>query len=221
MLKCKGIISNFQKELLSSFSRIKDADNFYLTGGTALAEFFFAHRKSFDLDIFTVEKQLIIPFSRVVEEELKETYNVLVIRRFETLVEYEIARDQEKVKLQIAYDTPFRFGPPEDSELGIKVNDFKDLIVDKLLAFFGRSEPRDAVDLYFILQRESLWNLTELASQKDKGFDLYWLGAAFEKVEDFPDNINNWPIEMLVELDAKELKNYFINLANELMKKIK
>ncbi len=44
---------------------------------------------------------------------------------------------------------------------------------------------------------------------------------AFEKVEDFPDNINNWPIEMLVELDAKELKNYFVNLAKELMKRIR
>ncbi len=186
MLKCKGIISNFQTELLSSFSRIKDADNFYLTGGTALAEFFFAHRKSFDLDIFTVEKQLIIPFSRVVEEELKETYNVLVIRRFETLVEYEIARDQEKVKLQIAYDTPFRFGPPEDSELGIKVNDFKDLIVDKLLAFFRRSEPRDAVDLYFILQRESLWNLTELPPKRTKVLIYTGWAQHLRKLRTFP-----------------------------------
>jgi len=34
---------------------------FYLTGGTALAEFYLAHRKSFDLDIFTTEKGIIIP----------------------------------------------------------------------------------------------------------------------------------------------------------------
>ncbi|MDP1547610.1 MAG: hypothetical protein Q8L87_16500 [Anaerolineales bacterium] len=33
------------------------------------------------------------------------------------------------------------------------INDYPDLRVDKLLAYFGRAEPRDAVDLYFILQK--------------------------------------------------------------------
>jgi predicted nucleotidyltransferase component of viral defense system len=31
------------------------------------------------------------------------------------------------------------------------VNGYLDQCVDKLLAYFGRAEPRDAVDLYFIL----------------------------------------------------------------------
>ncbi len=43
-----------------------------------------------------------------------------------------------QTKVQIALDSTFRFGEPVDSDIGIKVNDYTDLIVDKLLAFFGR-----------------------------------------------------------------------------------
>jgi hypothetical protein len=41
-------------------------------------------------------------------------------------------------------------------------------------------EPRDVVDLFFILKNEDLWKLTELAKQKDLGFDLYWLAVALK-----------------------------------------
>ena len=62
VLKSKGIISELQKGILNIFSNIADSKLFYLTGGTALAEFYLAHRKSFDLDIFTTEKELVLHF---------------------------------------------------------------------------------------------------------------------------------------------------------------
>jgi len=40
MLKSKGIMSELQKELLFSLSNLADFQHFYLTGGTALAEFY-------------------------------------------------------------------------------------------------------------------------------------------------------------------------------------
>jgi len=193
MLKSKGIITDLQKEVLLSFSNLMDSQHFYLTGGTALAEFYLGHRKSFDLDLFTAEKGLILPFSRVVEEELKEKFSVNIVRRFETFIEFEVSKIDERIRVQLAYDSPFRFKKPIDSHLGVKVNDYKDLIVDKFLAFFGRAEPRDAVDLFFILKREDFWELTRLASKKDPGFDLYWLAIALEKTKDFPDDINSCP----------------------------
>lgn len=76
-------------------------------------------------------------------------------------------------------------------------------------------------NFYFILQKEDFWKLIELASKKDKGFDLYWLAVALEKVEDFPEDINKLPVEMIVELDVVELKRSFNKLAIEIIKKIK
>lgn len=217
----KNILTPFQKEVLSIFFKIKDSIYFLLSGGSALAEFYLGHRKSFDLDIFTAEKELILPFSRKVEEEMRKHFSVVVIRRFETFVEFEIGNGKESIKLQLAYDSPFRFEPPFESSNGIRVNDYKDLSTDKLLAFFGRAEPRDAIDIYFILQSEDFWTLVQQASQKDPGFDLYWLAIATSRVSEFPDDIHQWPVEMILDFDVAELKKLFSDLTAKLMDKIK
>jgi hypothetical protein len=222
MLQGKGIITGIQKKVLSIFSHFPDAQKFFLTGGTALAEFYLGHRLSYDLDFFTSESGLISPFSDAMQAELaKEGFTADLVRRFETFAEFKLSKDEDRTTIHLAYDSPFRFSPPVDTILGVKVNDYIDLIVDKLLTFFGRAEPRDAVDLYFILENEDLWKLSELAPQKDPGFDFYWLAVALEKVKRFPDEIIQWPVDMLVEVDVQELKRKFSSLARNLMDKIK
>lgn len=221
-LRGKGLISDFQREIIGSLKNLADLKYFYLTGGTALSEFYFGHRLSYDLDIFTVEKDLVLSFSRIVEEKLKNrSFSVEVIRRFASFAEFELTKKDEKVRLQLAYDSPFRFQNPEESDLNIMVNDYQDIVVDKLLAFFGRVEPRDAVDLFFILKKENIEKLSQLAVQKDPGFDLYWLAVALEKVEEFPDEISKWPVEMLLKLDARELKAEFHRISHQLMDNLK
>lgn len=219
--KAKGLLSPFQYELLELFFSIPDSRHFFLTGGTALAEYYLGHRKSFDLDLFSGEKSLILPFSRLIEEEFKPNCRVTVNRRFETFVEFEMEKG-ETVKMQLAFDSPFRFHPPELlAENQIRINDFQDLAVDKLLAFFGRSEPRDTVDLHFILKTCDWKDLLHWAEKKDPGFDPYWLAVALSRVQDFPDEIDRWPVEMLMEIDAGVLKHEFASLARKIMGELK
>jgi len=221
MLISKNTINNLQKEILLHFSALRDSQQFYLAGGTALADFYLGHRKSYDLDLFTTEKELIVPFSYVFEEKFKNVYSVKVIRRFETFVEFEISKETEAHKVQLAYDSPFRFEKPIISDLGVMVNDYKDLMADKVLAFFGRAEPRDAIDVFFILKSEPFEELSRLAAQKDPGFDLYWFAVALEKTKSFPDEIDRWPVEMLKEINTLELKDKFANLSIQIMERIR
>jgi hypothetical protein len=221
MLQSKGIVTELQREILHVFAAVPDASHYYLSGGTALADFFLAHRKSFDLDLFTGEEGLTLPFSRVLEGALRRSLAVGTVRRLESFVEFEVGKDEDSTRVQLAYDSPFRFGEPLDSDLGVKVNDYKDLIVDKLLAFFARVESRDAIDLYFILQSEDIWELIRSAEVKDPGFDLYWLAVAFERARDLPDDISRWPVEMIREVDARQLKERFLGLAGEIMARIR
>jgi hypothetical protein len=222
MLQGRGIITDIQKKVLSIFSQFPDAPKFYFTGGTALSEFYLGHRLSYDLDFFTSETGLISPFSEAMQVALeKREFAADLVRRFETFAEFKLSKGEEKTTIHLAYDSPFRFSPPVDTTIGIKVNDYTDIIVDKLLTFFGRAEPRDAVDLYFILKKEDFWKLLDLAPQKDPGFDLYWLAVSLEKVRRFPDDIAQWPVDMLVEVDARELKGKFLSLAREIMDRIK
>src|SRR5437667_12258111 len=53
----KTILTNKQRLLLDLISQQKDIVNsFYLSGGTALAEFYLQHRLSEDLDFFSMEE---------------------------------------------------------------------------------------------------------------------------------------------------------------------
>jgi hypothetical protein len=213
----RGLLTTAQLEILKAFLRLPDAERFYLTGGTALAEFYLGHRRSFDLDLFTAEKGLIVPFSRIAEDHFSEEgFSVKIIRRLESFSELELGWEKEKVRLQLAFDSPYRFASPVKTPL-VLVNDYQDLVVDKLLAFFGRAEPRDAVDLYFILKTEDFWGLTELATKKDPGFDLYWLALALNRVQDFPDQLERWPVEMLNPFPPTKLKDLCHGLALEIM----
>lgn len=222
MLKGKGIISAVQKRIIECFKHSTDSPSFYLSGGTALAEFYLGHRKSYDLDFFTPEEKLILPFSRILDQELERGgFAVTVVRRFSAFAEFEVAVENEATKLQLGYDSPFRFESVAESELGIAVNDYKDIIVDKLLAFFGRAEPRDAVDLFFILQQEDIWKLAELAGIKDPGFELYWLAVACGRVNDFPKDMQAWPVEMIKQTTAAEIKNLFRRLSIEILDMLK
>jgi hypothetical protein len=217
----KGIITPFQQQVLRDFSAFSDSKFFYLTGGTALSEFYYGHRKSYDFDLFTAEPNLILPFARALSRELKGKYNFSAVRNFESLSEFELSKGDKSIRVQLALDSPFRFEPPEETNYGVKVNGYRDLIVDKMLAYYGRAETRDAVDLYLILEREDFNMLSKSCGEKDPGFDLYWFAAALEKSADFPDNIERLPIEMLIDIDVKDMKQKFDKLAKEIIESLR
>jgi predicted nucleotidyltransferase component of viral defense system len=218
MLKGKGILSDFQKTFLGLFASLPDQEHFFLTGGTALAEYYLAHRLSYDLDLFTSDAELIVPFSYRVEQVTRNAnMGITVVRRFASFVEFQLSQGESQLKVDLALDSPFRFAPVELGDAGVLVNDFQDIQIDKTLAFFGRAEPRDAIDLYFLLQKTKLEELTELAHQKDTGFDLYWFAVALNRTAKFPDELERWPVKMLVECDPVELKRSFQSLAMKIM----
>lgn len=221
MLSGKGLLSPLQKSFLAAFVEIPDQAQFYLSGGTALAEFYLGHRLSYDLDLFTSEGGLILPVSYQVEAlGSRHGLRISVIRRFATFVECLVTGGEERVRVDLGLDSPFRFQPPVLSQYGIWVNSFQDLKVDKLLAYYGRAEPRDAIDLYFVLHQDPVESLLALAAQKDPGFDLYWFAVALNRVAGFPDEPDRWPVKMLIPFDPVEIKRIFQNLALELMSKI-
>jgi len=218
MLRGKGILSEFQLAVLRYIARLPDQERFYLTGGTALAEYYLGHRLSYDLDLFTSEADLILPFSYRVEQAAESSnLQVTIVRRFASLVEFQVSQGTNTIKVDLAMDSPFRFAPSERGDAGVMVNDYQDLQADKTLAFFGRAEPRDAVDLYFLLQTTSFEDLAELARKKDSGFDFYWFAVALNRVAKFPDEIERWPVKMLVNFEPVELKRSFLSLAMKIM----
>ena len=218
MLEGKGILSDIQIAFLELFAGLPDQDQFYLTKGTALSEYYLGHRLSYDLDLFTSQSDLIIPFSFQIERAAKAAnIGIEVVRRFESFVEFQVIMGEEILKVDLALNAPFRFSPPEMSETGVLVNGLEDIQADKTLAYFGRVEPRDAIDLYFLLKDAGYDRLVDLARQKEAGFDLYWFAVSLNRVAGFPDEIERWPVKMLVMCNVAELKRIFLDLAMRIM----
>lgn len=184
------IISPVQAAILRQFGHVPESEHFYLTGGTALAYFYLRHRRSHDLDFFTATEELVEPFSRRLEEALRTAgMQVQRQRGLHSFVELLAQRGAEATIIHLAQDAAFRFEPtrtfPEYPEL--HVDTLVDIASNKLLALFGRAALRDFIDVYTLLtkghvRQEALMNQ---AKEKDPGFDLYWLGVAFERIHTF------------------------------------
>lgn len=217
------ILTNLQKKILLRFSKLPDQEAFYLTGGTALSTFFLKHRRSNDLDFFTNLEEVILPISQKLEISLKnEGFKVERLRGLHSFVELSVSSGNESTVIHFALDSPFRFEQPAAlGEIpGLKVDSLIDIATNKLLALFGRAELRDFVDIYFLVKDRYKKNeLIEKSAQKDPGFDLYWLGVAMERINDFSDDSPD--LHLLTRpCKMKELKDFFSNWRKDISKEI-
>lgn len=221
LLKPKGLLSPLQKKFLTTFATLPDQENFYLAGGSALAEFYLGHRLSKDLDIFTGQDGLVLPISYQIEAACaKQNIQITTTRRFASSAQFILTGEDETQKVDVAFDSPFRLEPPALTEYGVMVNDFTDLKADKVLAYFGRAEPRDAIDVYFFMRDEPIENLIALAAQKDPGFDLYWFAVSLNRAASFPDELERWPVTMLEPFSPIDLKQKFKQIAMDILSRL-
>ncbi|MBI3273037.1 MAG: nucleotidyl transferase AbiEii/AbiGii toxin family protein [Planctomycetes bacterium] len=145
---------------------------YFLSGGTALAEFYLQHRLSDDLDIFTRKPNLSaedLELVRHVFEELGLETNRE--RRVPSFAEYFVWQpgSPDKLKLQfVGGEVPATMAPPFMRGT-IVVDSLEDIAVNKVCTIVDRFEAKDFVDLHFIL-RETRFQLDYLlarASEKD------------------------------------------------------
>lgn len=219
------LVNKVQEEILLVFGDILESQEFYLTGGTALAVFYLKHRKSNDLDFFTTSVELILPFSHRLEEQLKtRQMSAKRLRGVHSFVELLVEKGEQNTIIHLAQDTPFRLEPvkefPEYPHL--KIDSLPDIASNKLLALFSRATLRDFIDVYFLIKKAgfSSKELMDKARKKDPGFDLYWLGVAFERIKTFK---NDSPeMLLLVEpVNFQDLLAFFNQWREEIGKQLR
>lgn len=124
------------------------------------------------------------------------------------------ARDGERIELDFAQDSPYRLQPVRlDPELGLAVDNPVDIACNKLSALFDRAEPKDFVDVYFIVQElMSFDELVVRARRKHVGLDDYWLAMALAQVE----HVSILP-RMVKPISLAEMRAFFLARAKELI----
>lgn len=196
-----------------------------MTGGTALAEFYFQHRLSEDIDLFS-EKEVN---PRVIESFLKGVSAKLGISKiikenFLGLYTYKLQyKDGEVLKVD------FNYYPFPRIEQGpyfhkLPVSSLYDIAVNKIHTISMRSRARDFIDLYFIFKNtdypvEKYLNKMRLDSQAkfDWPLEAKNLVASLLKVKDFRNE--DFP-KMLVPFDKNKMEDFFLKLAKSLESRI-
>jgi predicted nucleotidyltransferase component of viral defense system len=167
-------------ELLIQLQSENFLSDFVLVGGTALS-LQIGHRKSIDLDFFTISDF----DSNVLIDYLAPKYNLTV--RHQTAQTLIGLIDGVKVDF-IRFRYPFI--RPMISLEGIRMLSVEDIAPMKLDAIVGRGKKKDFYDLYFLLQQYSLKDLLALYTEKYKhqsDFHVIRSLAYFEDAESDPD----------------------------------
>ncbi len=198
--------------LFSSETNIKK--HFYLSGGTALAEYYLNHRFSEDLDFFT-EKEIdpmsiqvfikdIADKAGVKKTDFQQSFNRnLVFLHFE----------DEVIKTEFTYYPFTQLESPKEID-GMYIDSLIDIAVNKTFTIYQKPRSRDFIDLYFIM-KEQIWSFSDLRKKARMKFETHIdpLQMAQQLLE--ADHLEDFP-RMIVPLAPKEWRDFWKQEADKL-----
>lgn len=194
---------------------------FYLTGGTALAEFYLKHRLSEDIDLFCEKTEVQINIVDAFLRKISPQLGVKKIKRSQFLglsSHLLVYKDNGTLKVD------FNYYPFERIEKGTKfenleIDSIYDIAVNKVHTLFMRPRARDYIDLYCIMTKKD-YSLEKIIIDAKIKFDWHIdrvnLASQFVRVKDFA---NDFP-KMLIPFNHKDMVDFFLAQAKSLEKDI-
>lgn len=214
-----SILTPTQKEFLKLFGRTSLSDKFYLTGGTALAEFYIPYRLSEDLDFFSeneVDLQEITSFIKSIKKKVGYTSLDISTSFNRNLIFLEFD-SKETLKTEFTY-FPFPQIAKPKKKYGIKVDSIIDIAVNKLFTIYQKPRSRDFMDLYLII-KENKFPMNDLIKNArlkfDWNIDFIQLGTQFMEGLELKDYPN-----LLIKLKKSKWQNFFVTEAKKFKSKI-
>lgn len=202
-----------QQLVFEAFSNeSKLCEEFYFGGGTALSVFYLQHRYSDDLDFFSeksFDQAMVIEFVTAVAK--KNGLSVKITKK-ETILWFELERSGELLKVDFIIFPYKRIDSGKEFQ-GVSIDSPKDIAANKLLVINLETNPKDYVDMYYLLKEKfTIWDIIYAVEAKfNLKLDLMALGEDFLEAE----AIDFLP-RMHEPLDLEELKKFFRQKAIEL-----
>lgn len=206
------ILTSAQKRVIEAVGSENTLAGFYLSGGTALAAYYFQHRFSDDLDFFTFDdpdKIFLHAFAGKLKTVIKAenfVYKPLYDRNI-----FTFSFNDEKLKVEF---TKYPFVQLENPSIkdGIKVDSLRDASANKLMAMIDRFDPKDFADLFFIFKESGMEEVRNDAEKKfGARIEDITLGSELMKAV----RIAALP-KMVKEVSLSEIKTFFTQKAKEL-----
>lgn len=215
----KTILSFRQKALLRLFAADPNIQkNFYLSGGTALAEYYLHHRFSEDLDYFSERE--IDPMS--IQVYLKSISTQIGIKK----VDFQQSFNRNLIYLHFEDEiikTEFTYYPFEQLEQpkiidGTKIDSLLDIAINKTFTIYQKPRSRDFIDLYLII-KEKEWSFANLRKKARAKFDTHIDPLQLAKQLLEADNLEDFP-RMITPLDPQVWQSFWKQEADKLKSEV-
>ncbi len=211
-----SILSKNQINLLKLLSNEKlISDSFYLSGGTALAEFYLQHRLSEDLDFFS-EQEFDPIFISSTFKKIQNKAGIIKVNYEQSFNRnlFFLELKEDNIKTEFTY-FPFTRIESKKQFGNLFIDSLIDIAVNKLFTIYQKPRSRDLIDLYLILMQEKSWNVDDLIKKAQVKFDTYinplQLSSQFIKCEVLKDYPN-----MIQKIDEKKWQSFFMREAKRL-----
>lgn len=209
MVMAKTILTDKQQLLLHLISKQENiANKFYLSGGTALSEYYLHHRLSEDLDFFSLEE--IDPMGiQVTLKNIQKKVGIIKIdfqRSFNRNLFFLHFKD-DIIKTEFTY---YPFTQIEQPKIinGVKIDSLVDIAVNKTFTLYQQPSSRHFIDIYIIIKTKG-WKFKDLIKKArikfDSVIDPIQMGQQLLKVTEILD----YPT-MTIELKEKEWQDFWL-----------
>ena len=219
-LKNNPVLTPYQVQILNIFFASRLGKRFFLTGGTALSAFYLGHRCSNDLDLFTLKSFDSLELEKLIGKIAKETSST-VRTKVKTSDYYEVYLENKKEswiqRLDFVQEQPIIFGKRKTID-SIVVDSLENIASNKILTIYGRLEPKDYLDLFFILRETDLdfGKLFEKTKKKDTGLHEFYFANMLAET----DNLKHFP-KTLKPFNKNKLIEFYLGLSEKMLKQIK
>ena len=115
--------------------------------------------------------------------------------------------DKSTLKVDLVKDIPVHFGETKQ-EGKVKIDSLENIGSNKITAIFGRTDHKDFIDLYYILNETKFTfdYLVSLAKRKDLGLTDFYLANSINQLT----TVNQMPV-LLKPLDLNKYQEFYKN----------
>lgn len=163
-------LTKIQHFILKELAKSPLRDRFYWTGGTLLAEKYLNHRASYAIDLFAekpFDYQEVLSFIELIQKKIKFKFieKKKVFDRWEFFL-----HNHTELRLEfVHYNFPAL--KPRKLLRGVRIDSLEDLAANKIMAVVDRNEPKDVIDIYFLMTKKKL-SIKKMLNLAKKRFGL-------------------------------------------------
>ncbi len=179
-------LTALQRDLLEQFfAREK---RFHLTGGGALAGFYFGHRETEDLDFFAAPGPDLRDAAHALKDAAAACGAIATPdREFTDFQRWRVRRGDEECVVDLVIERSEMVDPHKAQFGAIRVDTLREIAANKICTLLGRSEIKDLVDLERLVREGiDLHQAFADARRKDRGAEPDTLGWVLDQMRIAP-----------------------------------